>query len=57
MVEGYLTEKQELLFNAGFYGHWWNFPPYNTREYQNRLKRFMRKYPFVFRANLITTTK
>lgn len=45
--KGRLTIKQQLLYSPGFYGHWWDFSPYNTKEYQNRFKDF-KKYKFYF---------
>ncbi len=44
MSEGDLTDKQEWLLSRGFYGHWWPFHPYNSEEYQGRLRRCLHKY-------------
>ncbi|GAI64987.1 unnamed protein product, partial [marine sediment metagenome] len=44
MSEVELTDKQAWIFSHGFYGHWWDFPPYNTREYQQRFKKCMAGY-------------
>ena len=44
MSSGNLTDKQVWIFSNGLYGYWWNFLPYNTREYQEQFEECMRNY-------------
>jgi len=44
MSSGNLTDKQVWIFEHGFYGHWFLFPPYNTKEYQRKFRECMNEY-------------
>ena len=47
MSTGELTDVQVWIFSNGFYGHWWEIPPYNTKEYQEAFEECMRNYEAV----------
>ena len=42
-----LTDKQIWIQFHGFYGYYWDFPPYNTKEYQEAFEECMRNYEAV----------
>lgn len=48
MVECTLTSAQTWIIRHGFYGHWWEFPPYKTEEYQRRFNDCMKEYESRF---------
>lgn len=43
MVTVELTPQQNWIFSNGYYGHWWDFPPHNTKEYQKRFQQCLKE--------------